>query len=167
MSKDDLLSQIRSQNTEIDELISAGEEFKVIFTKTGSDGNKLTAVAKVSCKIRDTIKHNRNRIFIGVTACRVYDRFFVKRCNNCQEFGHYHEGCQKPVKCGYCGDSHASKECTLKDDNDYSKRKCCNCKVNHPEHEEGHSAFWVKCPSYIAEQRKQKQRIPYYEGLNR
>ena len=158
--------KIRSQNPHIDSLINSGDEFKILFTKTVPNSNKYTAVARVSCKIRDSIKVHRNRVYIGISSCRIFDRFFVKPCNSCQEFGHYKDSFRNEVKCGYCGNNHQSDQCHLRNATDFSQLKCCNCKLNHPDEEKGHSTFWIKCPSYMAAQKKLRSRIPYYEGLN-
>ena len=151
--KDILLEQIRSQNPKIDALIESGEQFDILFTKTQQSSQKVSAVAKVSCSIRDAIKANRNRVFIGINSCRVFDRFYVKRCNHCQQYGHFKDNCQYVVKCGYCGEGHSSETCGHKATEDFSKLSCINCKRNGLAHN-GHSAFWAKCPSYVIAQKK-------------
>ena len=83
---------VSKQNPMIDGLISSGEELSVVFVKSVSDGS-FTVVAKVSAKIRDALRSMQNRVFLGISSCRVYDRFFIKRCNKCQEFGHYKADC--------------------------------------------------------------------------
>ena len=163
--KEDILSNICSQNLAIANLIKTGDEFTILFTKDGRTSDKCTAVARVSSQIRDLIKNNRNRIYIGINSCRVFDRFFVKRCNNCHEFGHYKDSCTNVVKCGHCGENHQSDSCTLKDSSDISLLSCCNCKTIGLEHK-GHSTFWNKCPAYTIAQRKLKSTIPYYDNLN-
>ena len=164
--KNDILSNIRSQNPEIANLISTGEEFTILFIKDGKSTNKCTAVARVSSRIRNLIKNNRNRLYIGINSCRVFDRFFVKRCNNCQEFGHYKDKCTNEVKCGHCGGDHQSDNCELKKDStDPSLLSCCNCKASGLN-DKGHSTFWNKCPAYVIAQKKLRSSIPYYDNLN-
>ena len=153
ISKESILSDIRDQNPAIDDMITNGEEFTVLFTRDGKTSGKCTAVARVSSKIRDFIKNNRNHVYIGISSCRVYDRFFVKRCNSCQEFGHYKDNCNNVVKCGYCGGDHQSDKCELKEDTDVSKQSCCNCEALGLDHK-GHSTFWNKCPAYMIAQKK-------------
>ena len=98
---------------------------------------------------------------MDLSAYRVVDRFYIKRCNKCQDFGHYHGQCTNDPVCGYCGEKHESSTCPLKDETDFSKHKCINCKkANLPF--TGHSAFWSKCPAYEAEQKKLQSSIPYY-----
>ena len=165
-SKNDILSNIRSQNPEIANLISTGEEFTILFIKDGKSTNKCTAVARVSSRIRNLIKNNRNRLYIGINSCCVFDRFFVKRCNNCQEFGHYKDKCTNEVKCGHCGGDHQSDNCELKKDStDPSLLSCCNCKASGLN-DKGHSTFWNKCPAYVIAQKKLRSSIPYYDNLN-
>jgi len=129
ISKDTIVDQIKNQNQDIAQLIAQGEEFKVLFIKNDPSSSTCSAVVRVGCKICDVIKSNRNHIFIGISSCRVFDRFFVKRCNKCQEFGHYQDTCKNPIKCGYCGQNHASNTCPLKDLKDLTKLKCTNCAV--------------------------------------
>ena len=141
ITKDSIFEQIKNQNHDIAQMIDDGEEFKVLFIKNDPKSSSFSAVARVSCKIRDLIKSNRHRLFIGISSCRVYDRFYIKRCNNCQDFGHYEDKCTKSVKCGYCGLNHKSNTCHLKDLKDVSKLKCPNCTTNFPNKACGHSAF--------------------------
>ena len=161
--KDNILLQVRNQNHQIDTLIGTGSEFTILFVKQGRDSNKCTAVVRVSRKIRDMIKTNRNKLFIGISSCRVFDRFFVKRCNKCQEFGHYKADCKNKEVCGYCGEGHSSETCGLKEGADYKAMKCVNCKRNKLC-DSGHSAFWPSCPAYKAAQNKLRKTISYYDN---
>ena len=84
LTKESVLDEIKSQNPEVSSLINSGNDFNIMFVKKDFH-EKYTVVARVSCAIRNVIKANRNRLFIGLTSCKVYDRFYIKRCNNCQE----------------------------------------------------------------------------------
>ena len=163
VTKSNLVSQITRQNPSIEALINAGEEFHVLFVKSHDSG--YTAVARVSPKIRSTIRSERNRIFLGVTCCRVYDRFHIKRCNHCQEFGHFKDGCTNPPCCAYCGKDHDSEQCGLKEES-HDKHTCVNCKKAGLDGT-GHTAFYYKCPSYIAAQDRLKSTMPYYKSSSR
>ena len=105
-----------------------------------------------------------NRVYFGLSSCRVFDRFYVKRCNQCQEFGHYKDTCNNPVTCAYCGEGHSSESCHLKECTDASKFSCANCKKADKEHS-GHTAFAFNCPSYIAAQKRLRSTIPYYDSV--
>ena len=163
LTKEDILSQICSQNHQITELINSGSEFNILFVKRDSRTDKYTAVVRVSCNIRDFIKSNRNRIYIGINSCRVFDRFYVKRCNKCQQFGHFKDKCPNHAKCAFCSETHESHTCSLKVETDVSKFRCVNCK-NDSLPDAGHSTFWTKCPSYVRAQNRLRSTIPYYDN---
>ena len=97
-------------------------------------------------------------------AIKVYDRFYVKRCNKCNQFGHYVKDCNNSKVCGVCcSEEHESEGCPNKDTTDMNLVKCINCKNRNLE-EKGHKASWFKCPAYIEAQKKVKGTIPYYDG---
>ena len=162
VTKSNLLNQVCKQNPSVSTLVNAGEEFTVVFVKSASSG-KFTAVARVSAKIRNAIRAGRNRIFLGLTSCKVYDRFHVKRCNKCQQYGHYKADCTNSPCCAYCSEDHETETCELKDSNDTSKFSCVNCKTKGHQHI-GHTAFSYTCPTYIAAQNRMKKTIPYYDN---
>ena len=155
--------QITSQNPQIAGLNDSGNEFNVLLVKHVPKTNTHSAVVRVSCSMRDAIRSNRNRVYVGINSCRVFDRFYVKRCNKCQKFGHFQINCPNQKTCGYCSGSHESDSCTLKEAHDITKLKCANCKHDGlPDC--GHSTFWHQCPSYMNAQKKLKSTIPYYDA---
>ena len=146
-------------------LIDAGENFTVLFMKppTGVYSH-YQIIARISPKIRDAIKSNWNRLYIGVQAIKVYDRFYVKRCNKCNQFGHYAKDCNNQKVCGVCcSEDHESQGCPNKDTTDMTTVKCINCRKRGLE-ENGHKASWFKCPAYVEAQKKVRGTIPYYDG---
>ena len=165
LTKENIFLQICSQNPQIADLIDHGNEFNILFIKSDSKSNKCTAVVRVSCCIRDFIKANRNRIYIGINSCRVFDRFYVKRCNKCQKFGHFKDSCPNQATCGFCSQNHESHTCCLKDESDFTKLRCINCKRDNFT-DVGHSTFWTKCPSYAIAQKRLKSTIPYYDNAS-
>ena len=116
-------------------------------------------VMRVSDKIRDVLKKNKDRIYIEVTSHRIVDRFYIKRCNKCLKFGHYAKDCHDDPCCGYCCGKHISTECTEKEGED--EYKCNNC-VKSKKGETNHSALWYKCPTYLEAKESFKKSIPYY-----
>ena len=161
VTKSNLVTQLTKQNPKVDALVNAGEEFTVLFVKTTASG--YTAVARVSPKIRTAIQSERDRVFLGVTCCKVYDRFHIKRCNNCQGYGHFKDSCNAAVCCAYCGLDHDSQQCGVKQD--AAKHSCINCKNAGLANYTGHTTFSLKCPTYIAAQNRLKSTIPYYAIL--
>ena len=166
VSKEDLLLQICNQNEYISELIKTGNVFNILFVKAPSEGYKnYQVVVRVSPAIRDAISARKNRLFLGVTSCKVYDRFYVKRCNQCNCFGHYKSDCPNSVLCGYCmSKDHESHCCPLRSSESSTNFKCSNCQKAGLDHE-GHSALWFNCPSYKMAQKRLQSSIPYYESI--
>ena len=170
LNKSQLLERIRQQNVEISNLIDNGSVFEIIFVKEPST-KYLTyqAVARVSPDIRSIIKSRGNRVYIGLVACRVTDRFYVKRCNTCQCFGHYSSfhgtdlGKENTkVVCGYCSEEHYSNDCPKKTMS-HTSHLCSNC-TKSGKNGSGHSTFYYRCPAYLAEQNRLKNTIDYYNG---
>ena len=61
------------------------------------------------------------------------------QCKNCQIYGHTAKFCVNSPRCKYCGKSHSSRDCNIKDNN--RKWRCCNCKRKH-------AATNKNCPKY-------------------
>ena len=162
VTKSNLLNKICKQNPAVSTLINEGHDFSVLFVKKSTHHGNYTAVARVSIGIRNALKSSGNRVFLGVTSCKVYDRFYVKRCNKCQEYGHYKAECTNSACCAYCGIDHESETCELKDCTDNSKFSCINCKRKGLQHT-GHTAFSYSCPTYVAAQNRLRKTIPYYD----
>ena len=161
---EELLEVIRQQNEDSGILINR-DNAQVLFTSPMRDREGLyQAVIRVSESIRDKIKDNDNRLSIGINSCPVFDRFFIKRCNVCQEFHHFQNdngGCKKAKVCALCTGNHDTRECHT--DEEYYK--CANC-VKGGKDEFSHAAFSFECLSYIAEQEKLKRSINYYNSKN-
>ena len=119
-----------------------------------NNGNSFQAFASVSATLREGIEYFKNRLTIGFTSCKVYDRYHVKRCNNCQHFGHYARDCPTPDEkvCGKCSGAHSADECTS------AERKCANCVRDHNEQCD-HHAFDFKCPSVRKQQETEKKKM--------
>ena len=110
---------------------NGSSEFSVVFSKEQNNpqqvGNEMvsTVVARVSEDIRECIKAVNDRIFIGFSACKVFDRFYVKSCAACHRFGHYHAECESAPCCGYCGAAdHTSQQCQIHQQKKQDKYKC-------------------------------------------
>lgn len=113
------------------------------------------AFVSVSPILRKGIGEHNDKIVIGVTSCKVYDRKQTKRCNNCQKYGHFANHCPNPTTphCGKCSEKHRTDQCNSEE------RKCINC-VRNLYAETDHPVFYHKCPALV----KHLQEIQ--NGLN-
>ena len=156
--KEELLNVLGQQNEGIQ--FNRENTQVLFFTPMRNKDNLHQAVMRVSEEIRDKIKANDNRLCIGINSCPVYDRFFVKRCNRCQSFHHFHKdngGCKETQVCALCAENHETRGCTT----DENFRKCTNC-IKAGETAVDHPAFSLDCPCYVAEQNKLKKNTSYY-----
>ena len=167
LSKDQIRQSLCSQNEVIGNLVNAGEELTVIYTRQpphGKDFYKVTV--RVSPKIRNAMKTMGDRVYLSSGTCKIKDSFHIRRCNKCQSYGHYADKCNPttPVACGYCGENHKSSDCGIKARPE--EYKCCNCAVAGIASVD-HSTFNLECPAYKIEQDKLKSSISYdYSSLN-
>ena len=151
--------EILLKNQKIRDIVKYDEEsLKLLFTVDEKDEGYFSVVLKVDPKIKEAIECSNNRVFIGFSACKVYERFHILQCYKCQGFGHKHGSDKCFLKdsdkciCLYCGENHPSKEClTKKSENEnYKKFKCFNCSVCHDEDIRknctGHTSNSYQCP---------------------
>ena len=112
--------------------------------------------ASVSPILRDGINQFRDRVLVGISSCRVYDRSQTRRCNNCQHFGHFAKECPTADEpsCGKCSGDHRTDQCSSEE------KKCINC-VRKNVAESNHTAFDHKCPTLMKHEQEQAQKIKY------
>ena len=58
------------------------------------DPELFQAILKVSKQLRLLLERKNDRLIVGITSCKVYDRLdrqFVKRCAHCQRYGHFQD----------------------------------------------------------------------------
>lgn len=164
-TKTQIVNMIKSQNEVVNLLVEDGSHLSVIFTKPPGEGEDKPyhqVVLRVSPDIRRAIANHQNKIHMGKLVHRVVDRFYVRRCNLCQCFGHYKDKCPTPdaLVCGYCTETtHNSKDCPKKS-GPTRAFSCNNCKLGGHDHQ-GHSTFWHNCPAYKAQQKKLERAIDY------
>ena len=168
-TKEDFIEKVKKQNPNIKSRIEAGSEFSVVYCvkpKNESQDAKYQVVVRVSDDVRRAIKLENDRIYFDLTAKKVVDRFYIKRCNKCQSFGHYERDCEERVVCcGYCRKDHKSTDCQEVQAGDFKNYECVNCHKNGKECK-GHSSIWHKCPMYLDLQNKLKKSIPFYNTKN-
>ena len=168
VDKGELVSNILKLNPEIKSVCDNSNtnisDNLAIFgiTPLKNNTNVFKATVRVSNEVRAVISNKGNRVYVGSQSCKVYDHFYVKRCFNCQEFGHYHKECTKKPVCGYCAEEHETKSCPNKSDS--SKMCCINCKIQGSDtHQTTHSAYSWSCQSYVNAQDKLKRSIAFYQ----
>lgn len=119
-----------------------------------NNSSVFQAFANVSIIMREGLRDSKDKVTIGLSSCKVYDRYYIKRCYNCQRFGHYHRDCKtKDVhNCGKCGEEHPTKDCNSE------IRKCINC-VREKLDDVSHSANSHQCPCIINQKNLVKKKM--------
>ena len=158
MKKEEVINQLVTQNQYVNQFGMANniEEHVEIYDvkATRSNPQVYQAFAAVSESLRTGLKSHGDKVIIGITNCKVYDRYFVKRCNNCQSFGHYYKECPTPNNpiCGKCSLDHSTKDCTTP-----TRKKCINC-TNDGHNDTSHTSFDQNCPSLLKIIEKKKNQ---------
>ena len=118
------------------------------------------AVLKMSPDIRNAIARSGNCVFLGLTSCRAFDRFWATQCCHCQKFGYTKDRC--PAKntsptCSFCaGPTHHK-----------SVLKCVNCSsLGSPAERCHHSASSRDCPVMISERNKAMENTDFGSSKN-
>ena len=127
------------------------EHFEIHDMKpTKANQNVHQVFASVSEVLRDGLRKYEDKVILGLIKCKIYDRFHVKRCNNCQGLGHYYKECPTPQDtcCANCSQKHPTNTCNI------TEMKCINCtKLKKPA---DHAAFDPKCPCLVEMIEKKK-----------
>ena len=171
MTAESLSETIRRLYPEIKSLADAGETFSIMSIRKQKNSTDATplyqASVRVSNSMRKFIENRDDYLSVGLYRCKVYDHFYVKRCNKCQEFGHYRAQCKSSHSvCANCCGDHESINCEEKSKESFIP-SCKNCKKskNHSTQHD-HLATDRTCPSYQGEQFKLKKSISYYTQKN-
>ena len=153
----DMLVQQNTFMNQFSESNNIADHINVFAVKPLRDKpNVYQAFARISVVLREGFKSFNNKITLGLSTCKIYDQYHVKRCNNCQDLGHYFKNCpnQDVHICAKCGLNHSTRECTS------STRKCVNCtKRTLPEGECNHSADDQACPTIRKAQDDMKKHL--------
>ena len=162
-----LLEVILKSHPEIKTYIENGAVFNILNIRKQNKNSMYQANIRVSNNVRKFIENLGNRLYIGLTSCKVYDHFHVKRCNKCQKYGHYQAACTSPVfHCGICSENHDTAACPKKDNANYSGL-CINCKHSKlSDIDQNHRATSQSCTSYKHAQQKLRNSIVYYNSKN-
>ena len=158
LTKEEIVNQIVSQNHFVkcfSTVNDINEHIEIHDVKpTKAKPSVFQAFASVSEALRKGFSNYKDKVAIGLTNCKVYDRFHVKRCNNCQGLGHFYKECPTPQEthCAKCSLNHPTNSC------ESTEKRCFNCvnagldleNANHP-------AFDHKCPSILKLVEKKKK----------
>ena len=122
------------------------------------------AVLKMSPEVRNAIARSGNRVFLGLTSCRAFDRFWATQRHHCRKFGHTKERC--PTKNTSCMQflcwPHTSFNCP-----DRSVLKCVNCSsLDSPAERCHHSASSLDCPVMISERNRVMENTDFGSSKN-
>ena len=159
----EIISDILDKNPQIKELLNARHTLTLFFSRV-RDGTKM-AVLKMFPDVRNAIARSGNRVFLGLTSCRAFDRFWATQCRHCQKFGHTKDRC--PAKntfptCSFCAGPHASLDCP---DKSVLKRVNCSSLGSLAERCH-HSASSLDCPVTISERNKAMENTDFGSSKN-
>ena len=156
-SKDEIIKMLVLQNGFIKRFTNQNEinEHIKIFAVKPLKNNPscYQAFASISKTLREGFNHYSNKITIGLATCKVYDRSNIKRCNGCQQLGHYIRDCpNKSIICGKCGEDHSTNDC------ENENARCINC-VRAGMEDTNHHAISHKCPIMLEKQKSLNARL--------
>ena len=163
LSDGQIVSVILNKNPQIKESLNDGHTLTLVFSRVRD--RKKMAVLKKSPEVSNAIARSSNHVFLGLTSCRAFDRFWATQCRHCQKLGHTKERCPKkdtsPV-CGFCAGPHTSLNCP-----DKSVQQCVNCSSLHsPAERCHHSASSLDCPVMILERNRVMENTDFVSSKN-
>ena len=165
LADEDIVPSILRKNPNIKQLVNSGHTLSLIFTRSKAHGK--TAVLKMAPEIRSEIIRNGSRIYVGLSQCRAYDRFWVNKCSHCQRFGHTNKSAECPKKdstpvCAFCAGSHESRTCTQK-----SSPQCANClHLANRTSPANHFATSLTCPVLILQRKRVVENTNFGNSKN-
>ena len=165
--KDRITEQIKKRNPEIAALADQGHTLVVVYLQAVRFGRFYTVALKVSPSIRRYLLEKQGgRLFIGNQCFPFEDRFYLRVCYHCQQYGHLSDECPKKTEdpiCLYCSQRHASKNCPFK--HDRSKYSCHRCSES-PNKDiasaaQGHTANDPTCPVTLTEIKRLQSKTDF------
>ena len=128
--------------------------FELIFISDEKDKEFSYTIIRVDSCIKDEIQNAGNRLYIGLSSCKVIHRYHILQCYKCQQFGHKRGSNNCPLAntdeeiCLYCASNHISKNCPIKSKTE--SYKCNNCRnskdPNIRSNFTGHTSTNRNCP---------------------
>ena len=165
--KDKITEQIKKRNPGIAALTEQGHTLSVVYLHAVRFDRFYTVALKVSPSIRRYLLEKQGgRLFIGNQCFPFEDRFYLRVCYHCQQYGHLSDQCPKKSEepiCLYCSQRHASKTCPFKKDR--SKYSCHRCSESPNKDISaaayGHTANDPACPVTQGEIEKLKSKTDF------
>ena len=156
----DIRQNIVHQNPTLDQFFSLNnidDHFNLMSSSSLKNRPDLhQSIFSVSKQFRLFLENCGDKLMLGFRSCKIYDRFFVRRCFKCQMFGHTSSDCVNNDCCSRCSESHDVKDCKISP-NDISKHVCINCKKCNISSDHSTSSF--NCPSYLDEKNKVQNKL--------
>ena len=164
LQDDEIIPSILSKNPKIRFFVDKGYKFDLLFVQklnltrhnngVSRQHEVRNAIIKLDPIIRNCIKENSYKVFVGLQNCTVFDRIHYKTCRNCQKIGiHNTDDCptkNNPI-CRFCAQNHESLQCSYK--NDPTKHQCSNCLKSANEkfraESNTHTANSKSCPLVV------------------
>ena len=153
--KKEVIDHIIENNSFIKSLTKA-EQDTLEFLFSYDIKNHKSLVLKCSPTVRAAIFNNKDKIKVGLSLCRAYDRIHVLQCSKCCRFGHNYRNCKvETFTCAHCSENHKSSDCPTK--NSSESYRCINCSLSNEDaykkSASHHNAFSTTCPLYAKERK--------------
>ena len=155
VDKADFVESILSKNHFLKDITS--KELTVINAKKAIRGEYFHVIMKCSPRVRKAICLNNDWIYTTYGHHQIYDHYYVKICNFCQEYNHIEKDCKKKTEnalptCGKYNENHKSDQCPY--DGQKQKLKCHNCSKRKLNNDYNHVVYDRKCPAYAEQVRR-------------
>ena len=89
----EIIDGILSKNKKIKNLCEEGLHLSLLFAKQKDQSEHKVAVLKMAPELRKAVNETGGYVYLGLSRCRAYDRFWVTQCFYCQRFGHIASKC--------------------------------------------------------------------------
>ena len=84
----EIIDGILSKNKKIKNLCDERLHLSLLFVKQKDQSEHKVAVLEMAPEIRKAVNATGGYVYLGLSRCRAYDRFWVTQCFHCQRFGH-------------------------------------------------------------------------------
>lgn len=160
---DSLLSEICKKDETIDNMVKNGSKIELVKSWDMKNDRGVVETKKLAVTLSPDVYNylmtqNKGYLYIGMSRCKVYDRYYVPQCYHCWKYYHYAQNCPNKNNnptCGKCSGSHETKSCRSQHE------KCANCSTSNKTLPNDHYAFSYNCPTYLREKQILIARTDY------